>query len=74
MEVQLVSGDPTVVHVSGEIDFSNVGRLRNVVDEALRRSQRGFVLDLSQTSYVDSAGVAAIVAASWHDGPGVRLP
>jgi anti-sigma B factor antagonist len=63
MEVQLVAGEPSVVRVSGEVDFSNVGRLKDAIDEALRRSPHGFVLDLSPTSYVDSAGVAAIISA-----------
>lgn len=49
-----------VAEVVGEIDGSNAGELRRAVGEQVPASASALVLDLSATSYVDSAGIELI--------------
>lgn len=53
----------TVIEVSGELDVSGVPRLRERLEEAVSRGARRLVLDLSETTFIDSVSLAAIVAA-----------
>jgi anti-sigma B factor antagonist len=53
------AGDSTrVVAISGELDSSNVKKLRMQIDEPCAR----LVLDLSGLTFIDSAGAAALLA------------
>lgn len=54
------AGGHPVVHASGEIDFATVRELRHLVTTAITPGDTGLVLDLSQATYVDSAGVHAL--------------
>ncbi|MGQ0842958.1 MAG: STAS domain-containing protein [Sporichthyaceae bacterium] len=45
------------VRVSGEIDMSNVAQLATAMDKAARRSPDGFVVDLTETVYLDSSAL-----------------
>ena len=49
-------GSP-VAHIRGEIDMSNVGELSITLQNAVRQSAAGLVIDFSQTQYLDSAGL-----------------
>jgi hypothetical protein len=58
-----VRGD--VVPFVGEIDWSNVPRLRSALSEVSGRVQSGFVVDLREVGYLCSgAGAALCVVAS----------
>jgi len=46
-----------VVTLTGEIDMSNAGDLRNAIVEATPNDALGVVLDLSLVDYIDSAGI-----------------
>lgn len=46
-----------VAHVRGEIDLSNADSIRAEIIDAVPRSARGLVLDLTETTYLDSTGV-----------------
>jgi anti-anti-sigma factor len=46
-----------VVSIRGEIDLENAGRARDRILTAIPRAARGLVLDLSQVTHMDSAGV-----------------
>jgi anti-sigma B factor antagonist len=48
--------------VSGELDFHTASRFRLVFDEVLPPPGDGLVLDLSDLSYFDSSGLAAVLA------------
>jgi anti-anti-sigma factor len=50
-------GDTTVAHVHGEIDLSNVNDIRTVLLEAVSHESECLVLDLTDTTYLDSTGV-----------------
>ncbi len=46
-----------VVRITGEIDMSNAGELRNAIIEATPNEALGLVLDLTSVEYIDSAGI-----------------
>jgi anti-sigma B factor antagonist len=46
-----------VVRVRGEIDLSNTATIRATLIEALPHAASGLVLDLSETTYLDSSGI-----------------
>jgi anti-sigma B factor antagonist/stage II sporulation protein AA (anti-sigma F factor antagonist) len=51
------SGDVLVGRVEGEIESANADELRGALAGKLTNTGSGLVLDLSQTSYLDSAGI-----------------
>jgi anti-anti-sigma factor len=50
-------GDNVVAHVHGEVDLSNVDDVRSVLIEAVSHESECLVLDLTDTTYLDSTGV-----------------
>jgi anti-anti-sigma factor len=50
----------TIVRVSGEIDLSNAADVRDAIGAAVPDAATVIVLDLSDTAYLDSAGIAMI--------------
>ena len=52
-----------IVAVAGEVDIATVTRLRERLFE-LAASGRTLVVDLDQVSFIDSAGLAALVGAA----------
>jgi anti-sigma B factor antagonist len=54
---------PELVEVQGEVTFSNVGRLRRRLEQALAAS-RNVVVDLSAVTFIDSSGLSALLTAS----------
>lgn len=46
-----------VVHIRGEIDLSNASIVRTEILDALSHTAAGIVLDLTETTYLDSSGV-----------------
>lgn len=63
MSVDTIQGQWPTLKVTGEIDLSNIDDLRTAIDNALSRSPTGFIVDLTNISYIDSAGVAVIIGA-----------
>ena len=63
MRVQVSQGVKRIVRVTGEVDYSNVGELDSALDEVIGECPEGFVIDLSETTYMDSGGVQAILSA-----------
>ena len=53
-------GETTVARVVGEVDASNAPTFAAQLKDALPNSALGLVVDLSETSYIDSAGVHLI--------------
>lgn len=58
------SGRTAVVAAPGEVDLTNADGLREALLSALDRGARGLVVDMTQTTFLDSAGVTALVRAS----------
>jgi anti-sigma B factor antagonist len=53
-----------VLRVCGEVDMATAPMLRAAVDAELERAVGSLYLDLTQTSFIDSAGVHALVYGS----------
>ncbi|MCW2614739.1 MAG: hypothetical protein JWN08_1733 [Frankiales bacterium] len=52
-----------VIGLSGELDAHTTGRLRSLLAEQLLAGPGNLVLDLAQLSFIDSAGLAALISA-----------
>ncbi len=50
----------TIVRISGEIDLSNAAQVRDAIGAEVPDVAAVIVLDLSETAYLDSAGIAMI--------------
>jgi anti-anti-sigma factor len=57
-------GDVELAHVAGEVDASNVADLTQQLLEAVSNQSRALVLDLTETSYIDSSGISLIFDAA----------
>lgn len=49
--------ESVVARLSGDIDMTNTGAIEDAVAANLTSSHRGFVLDLTDVTYLDSAGI-----------------
>lgn len=52
-----------MITAAGEIDLTSSGSLRDALLSALNAGALGLVVDLTATTFLDSAGVAALVRA-----------
>ena len=50
-------GEVQVVSLAGEVDISNAATLEEDISDAVPNDASGLVLDLSDTRYLDSAGI-----------------
>ena len=55
--------DHAIATVAGEIDISTVVQLRERLSE-LAASHRHLVIDLNQVTFIDAAGLSALIAAA----------
>jgi len=58
------SGRTAVVTAAGDVDLTNAESLRDALLSALNAGALGLVVDLTATTFLDSAGVTALVRAS----------
>jgi anti-sigma B factor antagonist len=56
------------VSVNGEIDLSNVSDLRKLLRDSLNGSREPFLIDLSEVTFMDSAGVTVLITLA-DDAP-----
>ncbi|HEY3298595.1 MAG TPA: STAS domain-containing protein [Armatimonadota bacterium] len=63
MNAEIIRGNTNVVKTKGDIDLYTARKLFDMLCIAVEESPSGFVLDLSDTNYLDSAGMQAIFAA-----------
>jgi anti-anti-sigma factor len=57
-------GDVELARVAGEVDASNVADLTRELLDAISNKTRALVLDLTETSYIDSSGISLIFDAA----------
>ena len=57
-------GDTTLIQVEGQLVAGNRQQLRDAVTSEIDRGIHNFVIDFSDTGYVDSAGLGALVSLS----------
>ena len=58
------SGRTAVVTAAGEVDLTNAESLRDALLSALNAGALGLVVDMTATTFLDSAGVTALARAS----------
>jgi anti-sigma B factor antagonist len=63
VEVEQPGGDNVVIKVAGELDGSNVERLRTAVEAQLEGKPSTFSFDLADVSFMDTSGLATLIAA-----------
>jgi anti-anti-sigma factor len=57
-------GERFVVRVVGEIDIANAQELATTIERSLPRTANVLIIDLSQTKYLDSSGIALLLKLS----------
>jgi anti-anti-sigma factor len=57
-------GDVELARVAGEVDASNVDDLSETLLETISNKARAVVIDLTDTSYIDSSGISLIFDAA----------
>jgi anti-sigma B factor antagonist len=57
-------GEVPVVTITGEIDASNSGEVADGLRAAVNNRSEALVVDLSPTTYIDSAGINVLFQAS----------
>jgi anti-sigma B factor antagonist len=57
------AGRQSVITMPAEIDLTNAGQVREALFAALRPGAAVLIIDMSRTTFCDSAGVHAIIAA-----------
>ncbi|NNH69426.1 STAS domain-containing protein [Nocardia uniformis] len=60
--------EATVLTVAGEVDLATAPALENAIDTAFGGKPAALVIDLSEVSFLASAGMAALVAAHQRAG------
>lgn len=60
------SPETYTIAVTGEIDISNAGKLRDAIDLALEQPTERVELDFAQVGYIDSTGIGVLVGAAHH--------
>jgi anti-anti-sigma factor len=63
-----VRDEATVLTVVGEVDLATAPTLENAIDATLGGTPAALIIDLSQVSFLASAGMAALVAAHQRAG------
>jgi anti-anti-sigma factor len=61
------NGETQVISLSGELDLANAGTAEAALEAALRQERR-VVVDMRKLEFIDSTGIALLVAALGHDG------
>lgn len=56
-----VGSDVTVVRVEGQLIVGNRQELKTVIEQALGQGARKLVIDCTDTGYIDSSGLGALV-------------
>ena len=58
--LEVETGEITIAHISGELDVSNTIELGDRILEAVSSSATALLLDLRETSYLDSSAIKLI--------------
>ena len=64
LATEAVDARRCVIVVAGELDISTAPRLKAALDDAVASGRTRVVVDLADTSFVDSTSLAAIVGAN----------
>jgi anti-sigma B factor antagonist len=73
VEMDAIGESVRVVAVTGELDITSVGQLRDALQDATEHGVDGLVVDLAAVSFVDSVAVGAILQTKRRLGEQGRL-
>ena len=62
--VKTNEGGVSVVRIEGQLIVGNRQELKGLIQEGLDRGERKFLIDCTQTGYIDSSGLGALVSLS----------
>ncbi|MBF6331299.1 STAS domain-containing protein [Nocardia transvalensis] len=68
-----VHDEATVLTVAGEVDLATAPALENAIEATLGGKPAALIIDLSQVTFLASAGMAALVAAHQRAGASTRI-
>jgi anti-sigma B factor antagonist len=57
------TGDPPVIRADGELDMAAAPELREMLAQAIIEGRKRVVLDLSETTFVDSTTIGTLIGA-----------
>ena len=63
METKQLSSGLAVLSIGGRITAATALELKNKIKELLTQENKNIILDLQQTTFIDSSGLSAIVSA-----------
>ena len=67
------SGDTVVLNVTGEVDMATAPALEESIKEALQRSPKVLVVDLSRVGFLASAGMSVLIGGNQRAGEHTRF-
>ncbi|RDI67636.1 anti-anti-sigma factor [Nocardia pseudobrasiliensis] len=68
-----VHDEATVLTVAGEVDLATAPALESAIEATLGGKPAALIIDLSQVTFLASAGMAALVAAHQRAGTQTRI-
>lgn len=66
-------GDVRTVRLGGELDLAGAPALEAAIEEAMADAERRLVIDFSALTFIDSTGIAILVAAMGDERAAGRL-
>jgi anti-sigma B factor antagonist len=61
-------GETHVVSLAGELDLANAGTVESALERSLAEGSSRVVVDMRELEFIDSTGIALLVAALGHNG------
>jgi len=68
-----VDGDTRTVSLRGELDLANAATAETALSDALAGSEATVTVDMRELEFIDSTGIALLVAALSRNGDKARL-
>jgi anti-anti-sigma factor len=67
------NGDTHVISLCGELDLANASTAKTALDASLETDGTQVVVDMSELEFIDSTGIALLVAALGHNNDSERV-
>lgn len=66
-------GDAHMISLCGELDLANAGTAKTALDASLEEDTSQVVIDMRELDFIDSTGIALLVAALGNNGDETRV-
>jgi anti-anti-sigma factor len=67
------NGDAHVIALCGELDLANASTAESELEASLSAGDTLVIVDMSELEFIDSTGIALLVAALGRNDPGARV-